>query len=86
MGVVFLAEQQEPISRQAALKIIKPGIDTAEVIVRFEAEPRALDLRDHLRSGTFRKVILSVWSQRGSRFGTTVTCAELMQLVQIAVM
>jgi len=47
MGVVFLAEQQRPVRRQVALKIIKPGMDTREVIARFEAERQALALMDH---------------------------------------
>jgi len=42
MGVVFLAEQEEPVRRQVALKIIKPGMDTRQVIARFEAERQAL--------------------------------------------
>jgi tetratricopeptide (TPR) repeat protein len=47
MGVVFMAEQEEPIRRQVALKIIKPGMDTRQVIARFEAERQALALMDH---------------------------------------
>ena len=46
-GVVFMAEQREPIKRKVALKIIKPGMDTKEVIARFEAERQALALMDH---------------------------------------
>src|SRR6266446_2796636 len=46
-GVVYLAEQDEPIRRQVALKIIKPGMDTQGVIARFEAERQALALMDH---------------------------------------
>ena len=46
-GVVFLAEQREPVKRQVALKIIKPGMDTKQVIARFEAERQALALLDH---------------------------------------
>jgi serine/threonine protein kinase len=47
MGVVFMAEQQEPVRRVVALKIIKPGMDTRQVIARFEAERQALALMDH---------------------------------------
>jgi len=47
MGLVFVAEQQEPIRRKVALKIIKPGMDTRQVIARFEAERQALALMDH---------------------------------------
>src|SRR5688572_7718086 len=46
-GVVYLAEQQEPVRRQVALKVIKLGMDTASVIARFEAERQALALMDH---------------------------------------
>lgn len=46
-GVVYLAEQDEPVRRQVALKIIKPGMDTREVITRFEAERQALAMMDH---------------------------------------
>jgi len=47
MGIVYLAEQQQPIKRQVALKVIKPGMDSARVIARFETERRALALLDH---------------------------------------
>ena len=47
MGVVYLAEQERPIRRQVALKVIKPGMDSARVIARFEAERQALALLDH---------------------------------------
>jgi serine/threonine protein kinase len=46
-GVVFMAEQLEPVQRKVALKIIKAGMDTREVIARFEAERQALALMDH---------------------------------------
>ena len=46
-GVVFVAEQIHPIRRKVALKVIKPGMDTKEVIARFEAERQALALMDH---------------------------------------
>jgi serine/threonine protein kinase len=47
MGIVFMAEQQHPVRRKVALKIIKPGMDSAQVIARFEAERQALALMDH---------------------------------------
>ena len=47
MGLVFVAEQQQPVRRKVALKIIKPGMDTRDVIARFEAERQALALMDH---------------------------------------
>jgi len=46
-GIVYLAEQQRPMKRQVALKIIKPGMDSTQVIRRFEAERQALALLDH---------------------------------------
>ncbi len=46
-GVVYMAEQEEPVRRRVALKIIKLGMDTKEVIARFEAERQALALMDH---------------------------------------
>jgi serine/threonine protein kinase/Tfp pilus assembly protein PilF len=46
-GVVFMAEQEEPVRRRVALKVIKPGMDTESVIARFEAERQALALMDH---------------------------------------
>ena len=46
-GVVYLAEQQEPIRRSVALKVIKLGMDTRQVIARFAAERQALALMDH---------------------------------------
>ena len=46
-GVVYMAEQQEPVRRKVALKIIKPGMDTKQVIARFEAERQALAMMDH---------------------------------------
>jgi eukaryotic-like serine/threonine-protein kinase len=46
-GVVFLAEQTQPVRRMVALKILKPGMDTRQVVARFEAERQALALMDH---------------------------------------
>ena len=47
MGVVYLATQQQPIRRTVALKIIKPGMDSRQVVARFEAERQALALMNH---------------------------------------
>jgi eukaryotic-like serine/threonine-protein kinase len=47
MGEVWLAEQRQPVRRQVALKVIKAGMDTREVIARFEAERQALALMNH---------------------------------------
>jgi serine/threonine protein kinase len=41
-GIVFMAEQQHPVRRKVALKVVKPGMDTRQVVARFEAERQAL--------------------------------------------
>jgi serine/threonine protein kinase len=46
-GVVFMAEQQKPIRRKVALKVLKPGMDTRQIVARFGAERQALALMDH---------------------------------------
>src|SRR5580693_468460 len=46
-GVVYMAEQEEPVRRRVALKVIKLGMDTKSVIARFEAERQALAMMDH---------------------------------------
>jgi tetratricopeptide (TPR) repeat protein/serine/threonine protein kinase len=46
-GTVFLAEQTEPVRRKVALKVLKPGMDTRQVVARFEAERQALAVLDH---------------------------------------
>jgi serine/threonine protein kinase/tetratricopeptide (TPR) repeat protein len=46
-GVVFMAEQTRPLCRKVALKVLKPGMDTRQVVARFEAERQALALMDH---------------------------------------
>src|SRR6266403_1965066 len=46
-GVVYMAEQEEPVRRRVALKVLKLGMDTKQVIARFEAERKALALMDH---------------------------------------
>src|SRR3954447_5258625 len=47
MGVIYVAEQHQPVRRKVALKIIKPGMDSRQVIARFEAERQALAMMDH---------------------------------------
>ena len=47
MGTVYLAEQKTPVERRVALKVIKLGMDTREVVARFEAERQALAVMDH---------------------------------------
>src|SRR5947207_4984885 len=46
-GVVYLAEQTQPVRRKVALKVLKPGMDTRQVAARFEAERQALAIMDH---------------------------------------
>src|SRR5262249_43686508 len=48
MGTVFMAEQTRPVQRKVAVKVIKPGMDSKQVIARFEAERQALALMDHV--------------------------------------
>jgi serine/threonine protein kinase/tetratricopeptide (TPR) repeat protein len=48
MGTVFMAEQSQPIQRKVALKLIKPGMDSRQVLARFEAERQALAMMDHV--------------------------------------
>jgi serine/threonine protein kinase/tetratricopeptide (TPR) repeat protein len=47
MGVVYLAQQDKPVTRQVALKVIKPGMDSKRVMARFEAEEQALAMMEH---------------------------------------
>src|SRR5438552_18806632 len=47
MRVVYMAQQTEPVERRVALKIIKPGMDSRQVVARFEAERQALAMMDH---------------------------------------
>ncbi len=47
MGTVYMAEQSKPVERRVALKVIKPGMDSRQVIARFEAERQALAMMDH---------------------------------------
>ena len=48
MGTVYMAEQTQPVQRKVALKVIKPGMDSRQVIARFEAERQALAMMDHV--------------------------------------
>ena len=64
-GLVFVADQQEPVRRRVALKIIKPGMESREVIARFEAERQAIALMDHPN-------IARVFDARSDRYGATV--------------
>jgi serine/threonine protein kinase len=48
MGTVWVAEQTQPVQRKVALKVVKPGMDSRQLIARFEAERQALALMDHV--------------------------------------
>jgi non-specific serine/threonine protein kinase/serine/threonine-protein kinase len=65
MGEVFEAEQEKPVRRRVALKVIKQGLDTAQVIARFEAERQALALMDH---PNIAKVLDAGTTERGRPF------------------
>jgi serine/threonine protein kinase/tetratricopeptide (TPR) repeat protein len=75
-GVVFMAEQEEPVRRRVALKIVKPGMDTKNVIARFEAERQALALMDHPN-------IAHVFDAGTTRSGRPYFVMELVRGVKI---
>ncbi|MCU0914180.1 MAG: protein kinase [Planctomycetes bacterium] len=76
MAVVYLAEQTEPLHRKVALKIIKLGMDTRQVIARFEAERQALALMDH-------PSIAKVFDAGATETGRPYFVMELVQGVSI---
>jgi serine/threonine protein kinase/tetratricopeptide (TPR) repeat protein len=75
-GVVFMAEQRHPVTRRVALKIIKPGMDTRQVIARFEAERQALAMMDHPN-------IAAVFDAGATERGRPYFVMELVQGVPI---
>jgi serine/threonine protein kinase len=84
-GVVYVAEQTEPVRRRVALKVIKLGIDTKAVVARFEAERQALALMDHpniakvLDAGTTGDSRGADFSPQG-RSSVTLSSASLERL------
>jgi hypothetical protein len=85
MGLVFMAEQTHPVRRKVALKVLKPGMETRQVVARFEAERQALAMMDHPHiakiydAGTIGGVARagSMGSRRGARRGSRfVTCCR----------
>jgi serine/threonine protein kinase/tetratricopeptide (TPR) repeat protein len=76
MGVVFMAEQERPVHRKVALKIVKPGMDTRQVIARFEAERQALAMMDHPN-------IAKVFDAGATETGRPFFVMELVQGVPI---
>ena len=75
-GTVWMAEQMEPVSRRVALKIIKMGMDTREVIARFEAERQALAMMDHPN-------IAQVFDAGATQFGRPFFVMELVKGIPI---
>ncbi|HEY1764970.1 MAG TPA: serine/threonine-protein kinase [Opitutaceae bacterium] len=75
-GVVWMAEQEEPVHRRVAIKIIKLGMDTNEVIARFEAERQALALMDHPH-------IAKIFDAGTSEAGRPFFVMELVRGVQV---
>ena len=75
-GVVWMAEQEEPVHRRVAIKIIKLGMDTNEVIARFEAERQALALMDHPH-------IAKIFDAGTSEAGRPFFAMELVRGVQV---
>jgi serine/threonine protein kinase len=75
-GTVWMAEQMEPVSRRVALKIIKMGMDTREVIARFEAERQALAMMDHPN-------IAKVFDAGATPFGRPYFVMELVKGIPI---
>jgi serine/threonine protein kinase len=76
MGVVYMADQKEPVKRRVALKIIKPGMDTQQVIARFEAERQALALMDH---PNIARVLDAGGTDKARRKGTKAAAAVVKQ-------
>jgi len=76
MGEVWLAEQREPVRRKVALKVIKQGMDTKQVVARFEAERQALAMMDHA-------VIAKVFDAGATPQGRPYFVMELVQGVPI---
>src|SRR5262249_9993703 len=76
LGTVWMAEQQEPVRRTVALKLIKPGMDSKQVLARFEAERQALALMDHPN-------IAQVYDAGATPDGRPYFVMELVKGVQI---
>src|SRR5262249_11104296 len=76
MGTVWMAQQTEPVKRLVAVKLIKAGMDSAQVIARFEAERQALALMDHPNNAR-------VLDARPSHAGRTYFVMDLVKGVPI---
>ena len=75
-GIVFMAEQSEPVRRKVPLKVLKPGIDSRQVVARFEAERQALAIMDHPN-------IARVFDGGATAFGRLYFVMELVRGVPI---
>jgi serine/threonine protein kinase/tetratricopeptide (TPR) repeat protein len=75
-GIVFKADQEEPVRRQVALKLVKPGMDTKGVVARFEAERQALALMEHPN-------IAQIFDAGATESGRPYFVMELVQGVKI---
>jgi serine/threonine protein kinase/Flp pilus assembly protein TadD len=76
MGVIYLAEQERPVRREVAIKIIKPGMDTRQVIARFEVERQALAMMDH-------PCIATVFEAGATELGRPFFVMELVRGISI---
>src|SRR5262249_49486336 len=76
MGTVYLAEQSQPVKREVALKIIKPGMDSDRVVARFEAERQALAIMDH---PNIAKVFDGGMTNEGGQVGRPYFVMELVR-------
>lgn len=83
MGVVYMAEQTEPMTRKVALKLIKPGMDSRTVIARFEAERQALALMDHVNIARVLDAGTTTTEQRDVSPGRPYFVMELIHGVPI---
>ena len=83
MGVVYMAEQTEPMTRKVALKLIKPGMDSRQVIARFEAERQALALMDHVNIARVLDAGTTTTEQRDVSPGLPYFVMELIHGVPI---
>ena len=83
MGVVYMAEQTVPVQRKVALKLIKPGLDSRQVIARFEAERQALALMDHVNIARVLDAGATPLSEDGMGGGRPYFVMELVHGVPI---
>ena len=70
MGIVYLSQQEHPVRRAVALKVVKPGMDSRQVIARFESERQALALMDHPNIARFFEPALGTAARRTSPWST----------------